>query len=222
MNEIGMELFDRLGKLYTGLISDVLDDQLGFRNNTYIMSHEIRPLYPGAILVGRAVTALAVPTYSEPEIPYQKEIEFIDGLRPGDVAVQTQSGIMTAGLWGGLLSTGARQKGARGAVIDGISRDTQQIMRMNFPVFSRGIAPADSKGRVEIIEVNVPIKCAGAWVNPGDIVFGDNDGVVVIPQEIAVDIVRLAEEKHEKEALFQKGLEEGASVAEMFKEYRVL
>jgi regulator of RNase E activity RraA len=209
-------------KLYTGLISDVLDDKLGFRDNVYIMSHEIRPLYSGAVVIGRAATALAGPIYAEPKAPYLREIEFIDALTPGDVAVMTQSGAMTAGLWGGLLSTGAKQRGARGAIIDGITRDTRQIIQMNFPVFVRGIAPGDTRGRIEIMNCNVPIKCGGAWVNPGDVIFGDDDGVVVIPQDIALDIVRMAEEKYEKEKAFQRGLEGGATVAEMFREHNVL
>lgn len=215
-------LFPRLKKLYTGLICDVLDDELGFRNNVCMMSHEIRPLYWGAVVAGRAATALAVPVYCEPKIPYKNEIEFIDRLQPGDVAVMTQSGALSAGLWGGLLSTGAKQRGARGAVLDGLTRDTREIIRMKFPVFIRGIAPGDSKGRVDVIDTHVPIKCGGAWVNPGDVIFGDHDGVVVIPQEIAEDIVRLAEEKRAKEKKFQSGLKKGETVAQMFKKYGVL
>lgn len=216
------DLFKRLEKLYTGLICDVLDDELGCRNNMYIMSYEIRPLFWGAVVSGRAATALAVPVYCEPEKPYENEIRFIDSLQAGDVAVMTQSGAFSAGLWGGLLSTGAKQRGARGAVVDGITRDTREIFRMKFPVFIRGIAPGDSKGRVDVIDIHVPIKCGGAWVNPGDVILGDHDGVVVIPQDIAVDIVRLAEEKHAKEKKFQSGLKKGKTVAQMFKKYGVL
>ncbi len=222
MTKITTALFDRLQKLYTGLISDVLDDHFGFQNNHYIMGYEVRPLYPGAVLIGRAATAMAAAVYSEPKHPYQREIEFVDGLKAGDVAVMTQSGAMTAGLWGGLLSTGAKQRGARGAVIDGLTRDTQEIIRLNFPVFIKGIAPGDTKGRLEIIDCNVPIKCAGALVSPGDVIIGDNDGVVVIPQDVAVDVVRLAEEKYHKEMQFKRGLENGASVADMFKQHGVL
>jgi len=207
-------LFNRLEKLYTGLISDVLDDRLGFKDNVYIMEYKIRPLFPNIKLVGRAATALSVPTYREPNEPYKSELDFIESLKPGDVAVATQSGAMTAGLWGALLSTGARYKGARGAIIDGISRDTREIKEMKFSVFV--------KGRIEIISFNQPIKCGGVWVNPGDIVFGDDDGVVVIPQEIVVDTVDLAEEKFNKEKKFMKGLHEGASVKAMFEKYQVL
>jgi regulator of RNase E activity RraA len=220
--KITTDLFERLEKLYTGLICDVLDDELGFRNNAYIMSYEIRPLYFDAVVTGRAVTALAVPVYTEPEQPYQMELEFVDSLKPGDVAVQTQSGAMNAGLWGGLLSTAAKNQGAKGAVIDGITRDTKDIIQMKFPVFIKGIAPGDSKGRLEILDSNLPIKCGGVWVNPGDVIFGDNDGVVVIPQDIAADIVRLAEEKYEKEKKFQEGLRKGATITEMFEKYKVL
>jgi regulator of RNase E activity RraA len=220
--QINEFLFNRLEKLYTGLISDVLDDKLGFKDNVYIMEYNIRPLFPNIKLVGRAATALSVPVYQEPDEPYKNEIDFIESLKPGDVVVATQSGVMTAGLWGSLLSTGAKYKGAKGAIIDGISRDTKAIKEMGFPVFVKGIAPGDSKGRIEIICYNQPIKCGGVWVNPGDVVFGDDDGVVVVPQEIALEIVELAEEKFEKEKKFMKGLHNGASVKEMFDKYSVL
>lgn len=220
--EMATDLLERLGKLYTGLVSDVMDDVLGIRNNVYVMSHEIRPLYFGTVMTGRAATALGVPVYTEPDKPYQGEIEFIDSLKPENVAVVTQSGAMNAGLWGGLLSTAAKYRGARGAVVDGITRDTKAIIEMKFPLFMKGIAPADSKGRIEIINRNLPIKCGGVLVNPGDIVFGDNDGVLVIPQENAAAIVTLAEEKYEKEKKFERGLQRGATVGEMFQKYKVL
>jgi len=222
MEQLGIDFFARLEKLYTGLLCDVLDSVLGLRNNVGIMSHEIRPLYPGAVVAGRAVTALAVPVSSAPEIPYKKQMAMIDSLKPGDVPVLTQSGAMIASLWGGLLSAGAKQKGARGALLDGITRDTAEIIRMNFPVFVRGIAPGNSRGRLDIVELNVPIVCGGASVNPGDVIFGDDDGVVVIPQGIALDCLRLAEERREKERQFKKALENGGSLAEMFAEYRAL
>lgn len=218
----GMNLFERLKKLYTGLISDVLDDELGVRNSLYFMDYGIRPLYFDATVTGRAATALAIPVFEEPENPYQGEIQFIDNLKSGEVAVQTQSGAMNAGLWGALLSTGAKNRGARGAVVDGLCRDIKDIIKMKFPVFIRGVAPGDSKGRIAIIDRDVPIKCGGVLVNPGDVIFGDNDGVVVIPQDLAVDIVRLAEEKYEKEKKFIEGLHKGATMAEMFEKYRVL
>jgi regulator of RNase E activity RraA len=220
--KITPDLFVRLEKLYSGLVSDVMDDQLGFRNNEYTMSYKMRPLYFGAVVTGRAATAVVVPAYTEPEKPYQEEIKFVESLRPGDVVVATQSGAMNAGFWGGLLSAAAKYRGARGAVVDGITRDTRAIVQMKFPVFVKGIAPGDSKGRLEIISHDVPMKCGGVRVNPGDLIFGDNDGVVVIPQDIAVDIVRLAEEKYEKEKKFEEGLRKGATVAEMFQKYRVL
>jgi len=220
--KITTNLFERMEKLYTGLVCDVLDGELGFRDNVYIMDYEIRPLYFGAVVTGRAATALAVPVYTEPEKPYQGELEFIDSLKPGDVAVATQSGAMNAGLWGALVSTGAKHRGARGAVVDGITRDTKATIEMKFPVFIRGIAPGDSKGRIEVINHHLPIKCGGVWINPGDVIFGDNDGVVVIPQDIAVDIIRLSEEKYEKEKQFEEGLRRGATVTEMFEKYRLL
>ncbi len=215
-------LFNRIEKLFTGLISDVLDDKLGFKENVYIMDYHIRPIFPDIKLVGRAATALSVPVYQEPEDPYKNTLDFIDSLKPGNVVVATQSGAMTAGLWGELLSTGAKQKGARGAIVDGISRDTVAIKKIKFPIFVKGIAPGDSKGRLEIISYNQPIKCGGVWVNPGDIVFGDDDGVVVIPQAIADEVVAMAEEKLEKEKGFMMGLQQGKSIKDMFEKFKVL
>ena len=220
--EIDEELFKRIERLYTGLVSDVLDDKLGFKNNVYAMEYTMRPLFMNIKLVGVAATALSVPVFTEPDEPYKSELEFIDSLKPGDVAVATQSGAVNAGLWGNLLSSGARNKGAKGAVIDGITRDTKSIREMRFPLFIKGIAPCDTKGRIEIINFNLPIKCGGIWVNPGDVVFGDDDGVVVIPKDIAVEIVELAEIKFEKEKKFMEGLHKGRSIVDMYNKYRVL
>jgi regulator of RNase E activity RraA len=215
-------LFERIKILYTGLISDVLDDKFGCRNQRYIMDYHIRPLYSGAVVVGRAATALCAPIFKEVEDPYKMQLDFVDSLQSGDVVVASQNGVMTAGLWGGLLSTAAKQRGALGAVIDGITRDTRDIKRLKFPVFVKGIAPGDSKGRLEIMNFNEPIQCGGVWVDPGDIVFGDDDGVVVIPGDIFAEVVELAEEKHEKEKQFMNGLRQGSTIKEMFQKYRVL
>src|SRR5208337_590943 len=100
---------------------------------------------------------------------------------------------------GELLSTAARVRGARGAVIDGLVRDVRKIQQLGFPVFARGIKPVDSKGRGTIIDYNVPIECAGARVSPGDLIFADYDGVIAIPADVLPEVVRLATAKAEKE-----------------------
>lgn len=114
--KITKDSFKGMEKLYSAVICVVLDDKLGFENNRYIVGDKIRPLYPGAVVIGRAATVLAVPAYTKPDKPYQREIDFIDSLKPGDVVVATQSGARSASLWDALLSTGAKYRGARGAV----------------------------------------------------------------------------------------------------------
>ncbi len=206
-------------KLYSSMISDVLDE-LDIRGQA--MREYIRPLYPEAVVAGRAVTALAVDVYEPREPPYDKEIELVDSLTGGDVVVTCANGSKRAALWGELLSTASRARGARGAIIDGFTRDVKRIVEMKFPVFATGVRPLDSRGRVEIIDYNCPIECGGVPVNPGDTVFGDIDGVVVIPKDKAREVVASALDKVGREDLTRKELEKGALLRDVYKKYGTL
>ncbi|MBI4550888.1 MAG: RraA family protein [Candidatus Latescibacteria bacterium] len=214
------ELFDRMTReLYSAVIADALDSA-GAR--TQILRHDIRPLYPEAIVVGRAFTVLSVDVYTIPEEPYKMELEAVDRLKPGDVLVATTNGSTRSSLWGELLSTAARARGARGAVIDGLTRDTLGIIRMRFPVFVRGIASYDSKGRSDVIAYGVPIQCGDVLVNPGDIIFGDHDGLVVIPQAIEREVIEAALEKARGENTVKQALENGMLATDAFAKYGIL
>jgi 4-hydroxy-4-methyl-2-oxoglutarate aldolase len=206
-------------KLYSAVIADVLDG-LGLRNQA--LDHNIRPLDPSFKLAGRAYTILATDTVEIPDDPYIKELEAVDGLTDGGVAVATTGGSTTAALWGELLSTAATSKGARGAVIDGFTRDSSGIIEMGFPVFTRGYSPLDSKGRIEVIAHGVPIRCGGVVVSPGDIVFGDRDGVVVIPEHAANEVLLKATDKVEGESNMRRALQQGMGIVEAYKEYGIL
>ena len=129
------EIFNRFSKLYTALVADTLDG-IGIRDQ--IMDFRIRPLYPEAIAVGRALTVLSVQYYKIPEDPYQKELAALDNIKEGEVFVATTNGELTSGLWGELMSTAAKAGGANGTVTDGLTRDARQIIRMKYPVFARG------------------------------------------------------------------------------------
>jgi len=215
-----LELFGQIEQyLYTAVISDSLDE-LGYRNQA--LREFMRPLSPNDRFVGWARTFSYVDIYHIPENPYAMEIAALDSILPGEVVVVSTAGSLQNAPWGELLSTAARARGARGAVIDGLVRDVRKIQDLEFPVFARGIKPVDSKGRGTIIDYNVPIECAGARVSPGDLVFADYDGVVTVPAEVLPNVIQLAMEKVEKENGSRAELLQGAYLKDVFAKYGVL
>ncbi len=214
------ELFDLMEEqLYAAVISDALDAS-GYREQA--LRHTVRPLHPQAIVVGRAMPVLCVDVYEIPDEPYQQEIAAVDSLKPNDVLVCSTNGSTRICFWGELLSTAARVRGARGAVIDGFIRDAKQILAMGFPVFTTGLSPVDSNGRGDVVAYNVPIECAGVKVNPGDIVFGDADGVVVVPQAVETTVIEAALEKVSGEDRTRDELLAGATLREVYDKYGIL
>jgi regulator of RNase E activity RraA len=208
---------ERLSALYTPVIADVLD-RLGYRDQC--LRAEIRPLFTGAKAAGIARTVQTIPAPElTPAEPYKGEMAAVDALGPGDVMVVSAC---EWSFWGELLSTAARYRGCRGVVIDGYTRDTRAIVAMGFPVFCRGIHPADSLGRLDVPEHDVAIHCGGVLVRPGDLILADDDGVVAIPRAIGEQTLALAEEKVRGENMVRKALAEGMSVTEAFRRYGVL
>jgi 4-hydroxy-4-methyl-2-oxoglutarate aldolase len=157
-----------------------------------------------------------------PEKPYQMEMEVVDSLKTDDVLVAYAPATAKAALWGGILSTAAKARGARGVVIEGMTRDVKQIASMAFPVFASGVSPLDSKGRLRVFAYRCAIECGGVLVEPGDIVFGDADGVVVIPQDVAVETVYEALRKAEAEHLTEEELKKGTLLREAYAKHGVL
>jgi regulator of RNase E activity RraA len=205
--------------LSSAVLADVLD-ALGHR--TSALPPEVRPLRPEWKLFGRAVTLATVPVAAEPEKPYAVELECIDALRPGDVLVATTNGDRGSALWGELLSTASRAHGAVGAVIDGLTRDAEKIVAMNFPVFAAGFSPLDSRGRLDGVSYNQPVRVGACVVRPGDWVFGDVDGVCVVPAHLAEAAFAKALEKVTGENRVRAELAKGRSVREVFAEYGIL
>ncbi len=214
------ELFNMMEEqLYAAVISDALD-AAGFREQA--LKHTIRPLLPETVVVGRAMPVLCLEVYEIPDEPYQQEIAAVDNLKQDDVLICSTNESTRICFWGELLSTAARARGARGAVIEGFIRDVRKIIGMRFPIFTTGISPVDSNGRGEVVAYNVPIECGGVTVNPGDIVFGDADGVVVIPQNVEKVVVEAALEKVRGENRTRNALREGATLREVFDKYGIL
>jgi len=165
---------------------------------------------------------LCVDVYEIPDEPYQQEIAAVDSLKQNDVLVCSTNGSTRICFWGELLSTAARARGARGAVIDGFIRDAKQILAMGFPIFTTGLSPVDSNGRGDVVAYNVPIECGGVKVNPGDIVFGDADGVVVIPQMVETVVISAALEKVSGENRTRDALLAGATLREVYDKFGIL
>jgi 4-hydroxy-4-methyl-2-oxoglutarate aldolase len=212
-------LDDIAARLYSSVLSDVLDD-VGRRNQ--VMRPEVRPLYVGAKVVGRAATMLAIAVSELPPEPYKLLMELLDGLQPGEVVVGAVQGESRAALWGELLTTHTRARGARGVVLDGMSRDSWGIVDMKFPVFATGLSPADSKGRLEVVAIRSTIPVGGVAVADGDLVVADDDGCVVVPAAIEEEVVARALEKVSGEDTMRDILRKGASIREVFAEHGIL
>jgi regulator of RNase E activity RraA len=204
------------------ILSDVMDS-LGLRQQA--MKPFVRPLDDQSVLVGRARTGLYMPVYSvrAGENPYEVEIALVDDLKPGDVAVLACGGpTERIAPWGELLSTACVARGAAGCVTDGLVRDVRQIKAMGFAVFHGGIGPLDTKGRARMMERDIPVECAGVHVRSGDFVFGDADGVVVIPQERAAEVIAKAREKALGEDHTRDELRKGTLLGDVFRKFGVL
>ena len=208
--------------LSAAILSDVLDS-IGLMGQA--MRPFIRPLDEACVLVGRARTGLYMPVYQARagENPYEIEIALVDDLQPGDVPVLACNGPTDRlAPWGELLSTAARLRGAAGCVTDGLVRDIRQIRALQFPVFHGGIGPLDTKGRGRMMERDTPVECAGVRVSSGDIVFGDADGVVVVPAARVDEVVALAQKKVLGENHTREELERGTLLGEVYRKYGVL
>ncbi len=208
-------------KLYVAVVSDVLDS-LGFMNQA--MSPRIRPLDEEKVLVGYARTGLYHDVYEvkDGENPYELEIALVDDLKPGEVPVLGCGATGRIAPWGELLSTASVARGATGCVTDGLVRDIRIIRNMGFPVFHGGIGPLDTKGRGKLIEMDGPIACGGVRVRSGDLMFGDADGMIVIPREVQDETSAKALEKVSAENVTREELAKGAKLKDIYDKYGVL
>ena len=155
---------NKFKELFCSLASNILDE-LGYENQVF--PDFVRSLDENLRPIGRARTMLYTDIYERPrknENQYELEIQLVDSLQQGEVAVAACGSSNRIAPWGGLLSTAARVKKVNGAIMDWFVRDVQQIRKMSFPVYAAGIAPLDSRGRGKVIEIDVPLECAGVRV----------------------------------------------------------
>ena len=213
---------EQLMPLSAAILSDIVDS-LGLMRRA--MRPFVRPLDDAQVMVGRARTGLYMPAYAlrEGENPYEIEIALVDDLQPQEVVVLACNGpTERIAPWGELLTTAAQVRGAAGCVTDGLVRDVRQIRAMHFPVFHGGIGPLDTKGRARMVERDVRVECGGVSIDPGDLVFGDVDGVVVIPRSHEHAVMDLALEKVRGEDNTRDALLQGESLANVFKRLGIL
>lgn len=214
------DLFDQLQReLYTAVVSDVLD-RLGYRHQA--MDARIRPVWSGAVTIGRAHTMLTSDRHVTLDDPYGLEIEAIDAIPASGVLVASTNRSEHTCIWGELLSTACQAHGGRGAIIDGYTRDVRAIEAMRFPVFATGMRPVDSAGRSTVVSYGEPVEVGGVLVHPGEIVIADVDGIVVIPREAEEDAISAAREKVAGENAMRDYLRAGNSLRSAFDRFGIL
>ena len=222
------ELFSLVqDELFTCVVGDVMD-KLDLQHQ--FLPPQIQPLRKDMIVIGRAMPVLSVDVFAEKiaasanplmNKPFGLMLEALDDLRANEIYVNTGSSPRNA-LWGELMSTRARKLGSRGAVLNGYVRDTKAILNMNFPTFGFGSYGQDSAPRYKVVDFRVPIEIGGVRIRPGDILFGDIDGVLVVPAEAETEVFTRALEKARGEKLVRKAIEQGSTAVEAFAKYGIM
>jgi regulator of RNase E activity RraA len=203
------DLLERLKKLSTTNISDALD-KVGLKGGII----GILPVWDCGKIAGRAVTVKITAAGLTPS-RHHLGIEAINAAASGDVIVVDNGGRRDVSCWGGILATAASVKGISGVVVDGACRDVDDYVDIGFPVYARNPVPVTARNRVMQEAFNVLIQCGGTQVRPGDYVIADRSGVCIIPQEKIAEILGIAEDLYQKEALMVNELKLGANILEV-------
>jgi regulator of RNase E activity RraA len=213
------QLFDLFrNELYTPVVGDILDG-LGLTHQ--FLPQPVQPLRTDMKLIGRAMPVVMIDVYGVQEKPFGLLTEALDQLEPGEIYLAS-GGEMRCAYWGELLTATARARGAVGAVINGFHRDTPAVLEQDWPVFSRGRFAQDSAVRTKVADYRCVIEVGPVTVHPGDLIFGDMDGVVVIPATREVEVVEKSLEKARGEKRVRRDIEAGLSSTAAFAKYGIL
>ncbi len=213
------ELFSLIKKeLYTPVMGDILDE-MGLYHQ--FLPQAIQPIEISMKVVGYAMPVLMIDVYGPQKKPFGFLTEALDSLQENEVYIAS-GGYNRCAYWGELLTAAARTRKAAGAVIHGWHRDTPQVLEQQWPVFTCGRYAQDSSVRTQVAQYRCPIEIEGVWVNPGDLLFGDMDGVLVIPKEHISEVITRALEKASGEKVVRKAIEDGMSATEAFKTFGIL
>ena len=215
-------------ELFVALVGDVLD-KLGFLNQ--FIAQNIKPVSNDMVIIGRAKTVVECDVDKIPvngkdgekliKEPFGLMFMALDSLKPNEVYVCDGASYDYA-LWGGLMSTRAMHLGATGALVNGFHRDTNEILKLGFPTFSMGSYAQDQGPRGKVVDYDCPIRFSGIKINPGDLIYGDRDGVIIVPDEVVTEAFSGAIEKARGEKTVQKALESGMSSMDAFKKYGIM
>jgi regulator of RNase E activity RraA len=222
------ELFSLAEKeLFTCVIGDVMDKMHMYHQ---FLPPQIMPLDRSMVVVGRAMPVLSGAVFQESfsgsanslmEKPFGLMLEALDDLKTNEIYVSTGSSLRNA-MWGEMMATRARKLGARGAIVDGYVRDTKALLRMKFPTFGFGSYAQDSGPRYKVYDFRVPIEVGGIRIRCGDILFGDLDGVCVVPAEAEEEVFAKALEKVRGEKLVRQDLEAGSTAVSAFARHGIM
>ena len=222
------ELFSIAEKeLFTCVVGDILDKMNLLHQ---YLPPQIQPMARDMVLVGRAMPVLSGDVFQEvveqsanalSAKPFGLMLEAVDDLKKNEIYINTGSSPRNA-LWGELMSVRARKLGARGAVLNGYARDTKAILQMGYPTFSFGSYGQDSAPRYKVHDFRIPIEIGGVLIRPGDILFGDVDGVLVVPSQVETEVFRRALEKARGEKDVRRALEQGSSAVEAFRKHGIM
>ncbi|MEO8368669.1 MAG: RraA family protein [Candidatus Solibacter sp.] len=210
------EVANRFLRLYTGAISDILDKN-GCRNQ--VLPNYITPFTIDNRVAGIAFTGQGYPCADTAHDDTPTRLKMLDSITPGTVSVWSTGGSTDCAHWGEIMSTAVRQRGCTGAVIDGGVRDVDFVNAMNYPVFAKFKSSASSLGRWDIVDCGISIKIGNTVIHPGDYIFGDTDGVVVIPKDMTMEVLVAAEGVFEREAGMREELRRGISVKDAYAKY---
>ncbi len=213
------ELFKLITReLYTPVVGDILDS---LNHCHQFLPPTIRPLATEMRLLGRAMPVLQADVFEEQAEPFGLMTQALDDLQTGEIYVAT-GGTKRCANWGEIMTAAARARGARGAVINGYHRDTPRVLEQAFAVFSQGGFGQDSRPRMKVIDFRCTIEIDGVSIKPGDLVFGDRDGVLVIPARLEEEVIELALEKARGENRVRREIENGISATEALRKYGIL
>jgi regulator of RNase E activity RraA len=204
-------------KLYTAVIGDILD-QLGYV--TQFLPADVRSISPDMKVVGRAMPVQLASSTKVRGQGFTNLMAALDAVREGEVYLAS-GGNLECAAWGELMTAAARIRGGRGAVVNAYHRDTDRVLEQDWPVFSRGAYAQDASVRSVVVDYRVRIDVDGVDVTPGDLVVGDRDGVLIVPQGVEDDVLRLAVEKMHAESRVRTAIDGGASATDAFKEFGV-
>lgn len=207
-----------LSRLFTPVVGDILDRERYYHQ---FLPQPIKPVHPSHRVLGRAFPVRIADVTGPQARPFGRLTEALDAIQPNEVYLAT-GGAMNCAAWGEILTATARTRGGTGAVIDGFHRDTPRVLEQNWPVFSRGSFAQDAGVRSSVIDFRCAVEIGGVLVEPGDLIFGDIDGVVVIPRTVEDKVIQLAVEKVTAEKIVRREIEGGATSTSVFDRYGVL